>query len=238
MIPYLGNKDKIFDFINPNLPKNPKKWVEPFGGGFNIFFSLDLNDYKETEFIYNDINPLNYNLFQSLKKDIFIKKVLSTYVDKTLFEESYSNLESTDKELKALSWLIILCGCDLKDIMSKNFKGNFLFESLKVKLTRYKDYFKRIKVYNLDYKKILSKYDAEDTFFYLDPPYFGYEKYYIKHNFKTETHKELSEELKNLKANWLLSYYKFEGVEDWYSNYEIISKKTNISNELLIIKTN
>lgn len=235
MIPYLGDKSKIFDFLNQNLPKNPARWVEPFGGGFNVYFSLNLKDYPDTEFIYNDINPLNSNLFNSLKKKSFIDNVLATNVNKSIFEDSYDNLNSKNKDLKALSWLIILCCSDIKNIMGKEFKGNSNFEIFKYKLPRYIEYFNRIKVYNQDYKKILKKYDSEENFFYLDPPYFGYEEYYINHNFKKESHKELSEILKTSKSKWVLSYYNFEGISEWYSEYRILSKFHNLSKEYLIL---
>ena len=280
MIPYLGNKSTLSDFLKQYVPKNPTKWIEPFGGGFNLFFTLDLKEYPDTEFYYNDINPLNCILFEHLKEDSFLQLVKSTKVSKELFEQCFNNLESkvqpvevlkvestkpkskTDQEgiqidndtefnskikadqevvqidnteLKALSWLIILCCGDIKDIMSKEFKGNSTFEMLKYKLSHYSKYFERIKVSNIDYKEVLNQHDAEDTFFYLDPPYVGFEDYYINHTFKGESHNELSKELKKLKGKWLLSYYKFDKLEEWYSNYKVVSQKHNLSEEFLIL---
>jgi len=248
MIPYLGNKSSLSDFLKQYVPKNPTKWVEPFGGGFNLFFTLDLKQYPDTEFYYNDINPLNCILFEHLKNDDFIKLIKSTNVTRELFEESYDNLidkpvkKSKKKvilvdnsEEKALSWLIILCCGDIKDIMNKDFKGNSTFEILKYKLSHYSEYFKRIKISNLDYKEVLKQHDSENTFFYLDPPYFGFEEYYINNTFRGESHSELSDELKKIKGKWLLSYYKFDKLEEWYSNYKMVSKKHNLSEEFLII---
>jgi DNA adenine methylase len=120
--------------------------------------------------------------------------------------------------------------------MSKDFRGNSNFEILKYKLSRYKEYFERITITNLDYKDVLIKYDSEETFFYLDPPYYGFENYYVNHNFEQKSHSELSEQLKTIKGNWLLSYYKFDQLEDWYSAHKIVSKKHNLSEEFLIIK--
>ena len=165
-----------------------------------------------------------------------------------LFEESYDNLidkpvkKSKKKvilvdssEEKALSWLIILCCGDIKDIMSKEFKGNSTFEILKYKISHYSEYFKRIKISNVDYKEVLKQHDSDDTFFYLDPPYVGFENYYINNTFKGESHSELSEELKKIKGKWLLSYYKFDKLEEWYSNYKVVSKRHNLSEEFLIL---
>lgn len=252
MIPYLGNKSSISDFLKQYIPINPTKWVEPFGGGFGLFFTLDLKEYPDTQFIYNDINPLNCILFEHLKNDDFINRIKSVSITKELFDESYNNLfeeiqisstkkkskkviKTANSEDKALSWLIILCCGDSKDLMSKEFKGNSSFEILKYKLSRYSEYFKRITISNIDYKDILNQHDSEETFFYVDPPYFGFEKYYINNNFNQDSHNELCNELKKIKGKWLLSYYKFDQLEKWYSNYKIVSKKNNLSEEFLIL---
>jgi DNA adenine methylase len=246
MIPYLGNKSSISEFLKQYVPKNPKKWVEPFGGGFGLYFNLDLREYPDTEFIYNDINPLNCILFQHLKSSDFILKVKNTNVNKELFDSSYKNIigknrkskkiiKGGDSEDKALSWLIILCCGDSKDLLNKEYKGNSAFEILKYKLPRYSEYFSRIQISNLDYKDVLEQNDSEETFFYLDPPYVGFEDYYVDNTFKNESHTELSKELKLLKGKWILSYYKFDKLEEWYSNYKVVSKKHNLSEEFLIL---
>ena len=64
MIPYLGEKSKYSNFIIPNIPTDISTYVEPFGGMFGIYFCLDLEQYTNTKFVYNDINHLNYNLFK------------------------------------------------------------------------------------------------------------------------------------------------------------------------------
>ena len=98
--------------------------MEPFGGAYGIYFSLDLTQFPNTKFIYNDINPLNSNLFQSLKSDSFIEKVKKTQVSKELFLNSYNLLDSEDLDEKALSWLIILCSGDSKDLMNQKYQNN------------------------------------------------------------------------------------------------------------------
>jgi DNA adenine methylase len=248
MIPYLGNKSNISDFLKQYIPKNPAKWVEPFGGGFGLYFTIDLKEYPETQFYYNDINPLNCILFEHLKSEKFINKLKGININKEIFENSYNDIVETDikrkskkviksgsSEEKAISWLIILCCGNSRDLMSKEYKGNSSFEILKYKLSRYSEYFKRIQISNLDYKEILKQHDSEETFFYLDPPYIGFEEYYVNNTFKGESHNELSKEIRQIKGKWLLSYYKFDKLEDWYSNYKIVSKNNNLSEEFLIL---
>jgi DNA adenine methylase len=236
MINYIGNKSTLSDFILANCPKNPDYWIEPFGGMAGLYFSLNLKDYPDTKFIYNDINPFNSNLFEQMKKDKFIKKVLDTKVTLQLFLESYDKLTSRSKEDKALAWLIILVCADIKDVMGKQFKGSSHFEMFKYKLPHYKEYYKRLIVHNMDYKKLFQKYDnGANVFFYCDPPYRSYEAFYTNHNFTDDSHGELRDSLLNLKSSWILSYYDFPEMKEWYKDYKIISKKHNLGIEYLIL---
>ena len=238
MIPYIGNKSTLAEFILPHCPKNLDYWIEPFGGSAGLFFTLNLKDYPDTKFIYNDINPLNSNLFEQMKKNKFIQKVLETKVTQSMFLEAYDKLNSKYKDERALSWLIILICADIKNLMGKNFIGSSNFEMFKYKLPKYIDYYKRLIVHNMDYKKLLQKYEniGGNIFIYLDPPYRSYETYYTNHNFTDDSHGELSNFLPNLKSSWILSYYNFPEMREWYKDYKIISKKHNLGEEFLIIK--
>ena len=235
MINYIGNKSSLSDFILPYCPKNPEYWIEPFGGMAGLYFTLNLKEYPDTKFIYNDINPLNCNLFDQFKKEKFIQKVLSTKVSEDFYLECFDKLTSRSKEVKALSWLTILICGDLKDVMSKSWRGNASFEVFKYKLPRYVEYFKRLEIENLDYKKLFQKYDRDDSFFYLDPPYKGYEKYYTNHDWCDDKHSELRDKLYNLKSSWILSYYDFPEMKEWYKDFKIVSKKHNLGTEYLIL---
>jgi site-specific DNA-adenine methylase len=88
-IPYLGEKSKFSNFIIPNIPSEISTYVEPFGGMFGIFFSMNLKLYPNTTFVYNDQNELNYNLFKCIKeKDTFINILNHT----SATEEKYYNI--------------------------------------------------------------------------------------------------------------------------------------------------
>jgi DNA adenine methylase len=41
------------------------------------------------------------------------------------------------------------------------------------------DWFDDVVLENLDWADVFEKYDSEDTVFYCDPPYVGYEDYYL-----------------------------------------------------------
>ncbi len=236
LIPYIGEKTKFSKFITPNIPTDISTYVEPFGGMFGIFFSLDFNNYLNVDFIYNDINNLNYNLFYQLRyNNDFIKLVDSTNLDKELYKYVLSFV-SNDEVIKALHWLIVLTCSNPYEIGKDSWKGDREFEIFKMKYSSYKSKIDRItSIYNIDYRGIINKYDSTETFFYVDPPYKGKEKYYINHEFGSNSHLELAEMLNNIEGKFLLSYYDFDGLRELYPNCRFESKKTIMGTEWIIM---
>lgn len=99
----------------------------------------------------------------------------------------------------------------------------------KLKSNKYGDKVKTIKSYhNMDFQKLIEKYDAEDTFFYLDPPYYRFDEktgeddarrlfWYGSDSddvFGPASHRRLLELIKSTKARWSLSYYYFPLLEE------------------------
>ena len=68
MLSYIGGKSKIGKWIVPFYDKDMETYVETFGGMFWCFFNMDLKEFPNLKkVVYNDFNPLNYNLFQCIK---------------------------------------------------------------------------------------------------------------------------------------------------------------------------
>ena len=81
---------------------------------------------------------------------------------------------------------------------------------------------------NIDFEQLITKWDADDTYIYLDPPYFTYDEskgedvakrlfWYgcdTKDIFGPESHRRLLLLLKTLKSRWSLSYYYFPLLEE------------------------
>lgn len=238
LIPYLGEKSKFASFITPNIPENISTYVEPFAGMFGVFFSLNFSKFKDVKFIYNDVNHLNYNLFWLLKNDNrLIEIIKGIKVDKTTYQNSIEGIfEETDNMTKAINWLIVLCCSAPNEIGKNSWRGDTEFEVFKLKWRAYKPHVDKIsEISNLDYQECINKWDSENTFFYLDPPYMGREKYYINHNFDKKSHYELSNILSNIKGKFALSYYYFDGIEDLYHKFRFESKKTIMGTEWLIM---
>ena len=79
MLSYIGGKSKIGKWIVPYYPKDMETYVETFGGMFWCYYNMDLEQYPNLKnIVYNDFNPLNYNLFLCIQNsDELLKSVES-----------------------------------------------------------------------------------------------------------------------------------------------------------------
>lgn len=252
MLSYIGGKSKIGTWIRNFVPKDTEVFVEPFSGMFWLFFKMDTPSFKNLKkVVYNDVNPLNVNLFRCLKdynklweisKDIPIE-------NSDLFESFKLEVFSEDVDLSEPNFEIaykyayivsqVWSGTDPK-------KGNLIknggyvskktgqyvskFEIFRSKLidTKWHKYFDSITdIESLDFEDVIKKYDSPKTYFYCDPPYFKTENYYINHDFGIETHERLANTLSNIKGKFGLSYYYFDKLDDWFpkSQYNWNSKE-------------
>jgi DNA adenine methylase len=238
LIPYLGEKSKFASFITPNIPTDISTYVEPFAGMFGVFFSLDFSKYRDVKFVYNDINHLNYNLFNLLRHDRrLIEIVKEIKVDKERYKQALKEIfTKTDNVTKAINWLIVLTCSAPNEIGKESWRGDTEFEVFKLKWRAYEPLLNKIsEILDLDYKDLINQYDSKDTFFYLDPPYMGKESYYINHDFNESSHYELASILNNIKGRFLLSYYYFDGIEELYPGCRFEQKKTIMGTEWLIM---
>jgi DNA adenine methylase len=82
------------------------------------------------------------------------------------------------------------------------------------RLDDFAERFEEVVIENLDWTDVFEKYDSEETVFYCDPPYVGYEDYYLVN---TISHESFVDGLSDLKGDWLCSYEDLpEGFEDVY----------------------
>ena len=68
---------------------------------------------------------------------------------------------------------------------------------------------------NLDFEKVIDKYDSDKSYFYVDPPYWKTENYYSNHDFDRDDHERLCNQLKQIKGKFSLSYYDFDLLSQW-----------------------
>ena len=79
MISYIGGKSRIGKWIVPFYDKNMETYVEVFGGMFWCFYNMGLKEFPNLKkVVYNDFNPLNYNLFKCIQNPTELLKAINS----------------------------------------------------------------------------------------------------------------------------------------------------------------
>jgi DNA adenine methylase len=244
MLSYIGGKSKIGKWIVPFYPKDMETYLETFGGMFWCFFNMDLSKYPNlNKVVYNDFNPLNYNLFKCVQNPKELQIALDSIPVQQLgientpeeFRERFNNFQKEifDPNLKiedndyylAAKYVYILTqvfsGSKPETSSFIDLKGKYKskYLSFRDKLSKpgWIDHFLKITdVRNTDFENVINEFDSKKTYIYLDPPYWKTENYYSNHDFDRKDHERLSKILNNVESKFSLSYYDFELLHEWY----------------------
>jgi len=227
MIPYLGEKSKFKKFILPYTP-NFTCYVEPFGGMYGIGLSIN----NPLISVYNDINKDNYYLFRHLKNPHFTNLIENIESSEEKYLEFKDTINEGTQQEKSLKYLYLLCHCNAVGDIGSGYSDKMSWGNI----SDFKDKYQYVNyVLNEDYKYVINKFDYRNTFFYIDPPYYGFEHRYDNHDFTKESHEDLFFLLKNIKGKFMLSCYDFYLVPEYSKFCNIVKKKYSYHEELLIM---
>jgi DNA adenine methylase len=97
---------------------------------------------------------------------------------------------------------------------------------IKKHLKDYQYKLKKTEVLNEDYKGIIQRFDAPDTFFYLDPPYSKNTKSW-SYDTPLLTKEELEEELGKIRGKFIMSYdYSDENIAFFGKRFQVLPVDT------------
>jgi DNA adenine methylase len=248
MLSYIGGKSKIGKWIETYYPEDMETYLETFGGMFWCFFNMDLSKYKNLKrVVYNDFNPLNYNLFLCVQNPSELQRALDE-ISVQQFGVAETSIEFKDKFISfqreifdpnfKVSELDYYTAAKYVYIVTQVFSGSkpetssFIdlkgkyrskYLSFRDKLSKpnWVEHFLKITdVRNKDFEDVIKEFDSQNTYIYLDPPYWKTENYYSNHDFDREDHERLAKVLNNVKSKFSLSYYDFELLREWYPEYK------------------
>ena len=244
MVSYIGGKSKIGKWIVPFYDKDMEVYVETFGGMFWCFFNMDLKQFPNLKkVVYNDFNPLNYNLFKCVQNPTELLKAINAIDCQKLGEEPtppiykeqfisfQSELFAEDFSVEpgnyevAAKYVYILTQVfsgskpeksNFIDLKGK-YKSKYLtFRNKLMKPDWIEHFLKITEVENMDFADVIEKYDSPTTYIYLDPPYWKTENYYSNHDFDRGDHERLANVLNNVQGKFSLSYYDFDLLHEWF----------------------
>ena len=244
MLSYIGGKSKIGKWITPFYDKDMETYVETFGGMYWCFFNMDLKQFPNLKkVVYNDFNPLNYNLFKCIQNPTRLLEEINSIpcqqfgeeptppiyreqfirFQAEIFDENFSvepgDFNAAAKYVYVLTQVFSGSKPEKSSFIDLKGKYKSKYLTFRDKLSKpdWVEHFLKIThVENMDFADVIKKYDSPTTYIYLDPPYWKTENYYSNHDFDREDHERLAICLKDVKGKFSLSYYDFPLLSEWF----------------------
>lgn len=244
MLSYIGGKSKIGKWIVDLYPKDMEVYLETFGGMFWCFFNMDLIQFPNLkQVVYNDFNPLNYNLFMCVQNPSELQRALdevpvqqlgvenTSPEHKLRFYDFQSEIFSSGLTINYPDYRVaakyvyvvtqVFSGSKPETSSFIDLKGKYRskYLSFRDKLSKpdwIEHFLKITSVRNMDFQQVIGEFDSKNTYIYLDPPYWKTENYYSNHDFDRKDHERLANTLDKVQSRFSLSYYDFPLLHDWF----------------------
>lgn len=225
IVKWSGGKSREIANFKEFYPKNFTRYVEPFVGGGAVFFDLNFKGNN----VINDIHSDLINFYSQIKEGN--GKIIYEYM------KNYPNNEKiyyfirdeffpSNRIEEAFQFYYLRKTC-YRGMLRYNKKGKFNIPFGRYKTMNfedllnedYKKLLERTEIYNTDFKNVFEKYNSDENFFFLDPPYdsvftdYGYCKY------DRDNQIQLFEKFKNTENKCLMVIGETEFIVDLYKEY-------------------
>ena len=227
---WMGGKSLLAKRIIERIPEHVC-YAEPFAGAAWVLFKKPESRVE----VINDINREVVTLYRCIQWHLeeFVRYFKWVLVSRDEFERlKAANPETLTDIQRAARFYYLQQACFGGRISNPTF-GYALTRPSKLNLLRIEEYLSaahlrlsRVYIECLPYQEIISRYDAQDTFFYVDPPYWDCENYYGKGIFDKEDFAKLATQLSTIKGKFILSLNDTPGVREVFSAFEIESVQT------------
>ncbi|SDR19689.1 DNA adenine methylase [Pseudovibrio sp. Tun.PSC04-5.I4] len=250
--PYLGGKSQLASRIIGQINQVPHlSFVDVFCGMGGVFFRRTSIPKCE---VINDINSELVTFFRVLRshKPEFLRSLEYMFSSRQEFEAlrdaSLDHLTDIQRAVRFYYLQRLAFGgksvCQAFGVALERpsrFNANRALSNIELVSGR----LSAVTIENLDWRACLERYDATQTLFYLDPPYWGGEKDYGKGIFERSHFEEMADLLSKIKGRFILSMNDREEVrktfdgfrqDDVSLNYSIAKEAGKHVLELIISK--
>jgi DNA adenine methylase len=245
---YMGGKSLLAKTIVSSIPEH-NCYCEVFAGAAWILFKKEESN---TEII-NDINTELVTLYRVVK--LHLEEFIRYFKWILISREEFSRFRKEDPETltdiqKAVRFYYLLKLGYAARIKAPSFsiattsKPRLNLLRIEEELSEIHLRLARVYIENRSYTDIFSRFDKPDTFFYVDPPYYGCEDYYGLDIFSQEDFLKLRDILAGIKGKFIMSINDVDYIRSLFVGFHIEVVKTSYSaggahrkksvNELLI----
>jgi DNA adenine methylase len=230
---YVGGKSLLCDKIIPLIPQH-KCYVEVFAGAAWLLFRKPPSRIE----ILNDINGDLTTLYRCVKNhlDELVRYMRWLLVSRDEWERFRKEDPSTLTDIQRSARFFFL--------LKNSFSSKLDFSSFRVSSTGLPTFnllrieevlseahtrLARTYIENRPFQNIVQRFDRCETFFYLDPPYYGCENYYGRGIFAREDFDELNGILRKIKGKFILSINDHPEIRRIFDGFKVESVSTKYS---------
>lgn len=222
IIPWIGGKRRLADQLIPNFPPH-KCYVEVFAGGAALYFMRQPADVE----VINDINGELVNLYRVVKNHLeeFVRQFKYALSSRDVFKWLQDTPPETLTDIQRAARFFYLQQHAFGGKVDGQNWGTAttappvnllrIEENLSAAHLRLAGAF----IENLDWHKLMLKYDRPHTFFYLDPPYWETEGYGV--DFGIEQYERMAALLKNISGKAIISLNDHPDIRRIFADFEI-----------------
>lgn len=236
----IGGKANIAKQIVEIFPPH-ECFVDVFMGACHVTLNKPQNTSKVE--VINDKDTQITNLFQVIKKNPMQlrEQILDMPVSRQYFKDLYNmNPLPSEDVARAARTFYLIRNSQYGDARNgfrtyANRKPSKTMARIADEIVFIQDRLKDIIIENMDYRKLIKKYDSigkEKVLYYIDPPYIvkNRPKGYYDIPFTKEDNRRLCELAKTICGKVIISHYRCEEYDEWlegWHKFEIVTHKSS-----------
>ena len=213
---WFGGKGNILEHILPLIPSH-HCYVEPFGGGASVLLAKSRSKVE----VYNDLDSGVVNFFRMINPEnpdfpAFMDLCRITPCSRELYDEYKKTWDKqSDMVKRVCQWFFMVRQSFNGGAGKSGWRGGTtrncatnIYDAVE-RLPEIADRMRKVQLENNDWEKVVKRYDSEQTFFYMDPPYVLETRKSGGYNFEMSDadHERLTNTILDVKGKVLLSGY-------------------------------
>jgi DNA adenine methylase len=230
LLAYPGGKHLLAGKIVPKIPPHTC-YCEVFAGAAWVLFTKEESKVE----ILNDINTDLVTLYRVVKYHLeeFIRYLKWILVARDEFERFKKEDPETLTDIQRAVRFYFLLKAGYSSKVKRPTFGISAQRPPRLNLLRIEEDLSmvhlrlaRVYIENKPYGEVIACFDKPGTFFYLDPPYYGYEKDYGDGIFFREDFQKLRDILSMIRGKFLLSINDHPKTRELFKEFRISREKT------------
>lgn len=225
--PYVGGKARLAKRIIEEIERTPHKiYAEPFVGMGGVFLRRTVKPRSE---VINDLSGDVSTFFRVLQRHYvaFLDMLRFQITSRREFERLRRTDPTTLTDLERAARFLYLQRTTYGGLREGVFgvrphrSGNIDVTRMQPILEELHERLAGVTIESLPFDEMMRRYDRPETYFFIDPPYWGIEGLYGKELFSNADYELLRSRLRSLKGRFMLTINDLPETRDFFGEFEV-----------------